>query len=186
VVNIRNKIVAVATLFAVMIAITGIAAAQNEIRVEPGVITIDAGGTATQEVTVTAEDGNITSLKVSGVGFKITDKFDVFIDGEERTSISGDFTSPKTFTVTLVNGKGGSDEDLTINYAAKFTHGDPITKKAKIQNDIKIRPTPTPTPVVTPTPTPPVSVPEFPTVALPIAAIMGLVFLFQYRKGRNS
>ncbi len=178
-VNIRNKIVAVATLFAVMIAITGIAAAQNEIRVEPGVITIDAGGTATQEVTVTAEDGNIKSLTVSGDGFKITDKFDVLIDGEERTSISGDFPSPKTFIVTLINGKGASDEDFTISFKSTFTHGDVQTKKAKIQNDIIIRPTPTPTPV-------PIAVPEFPTVALPIAAIMGLVFLFQYRRRRNS
>ena len=175
--NMRNKIAIAVVFFSVMALMTGLAAAQNSINVNPGTINIDAGRTATQTVTVAAANGTITSLKVSGAGFNITDKFTVKIDGVETTSVSGSWASPKVFTVTFADGKGESDKDFTINYEATFSDGNKVTKNAKIQTDIVVKPTPTAAPI---------SVPEFPTLALPIATVMGLIFLFQYRREKDN
>ncbi len=159
----KNKLVMFAALLAVMAVMTGVAAAVNSISVDPGTIKIAKDGTATQDVTVTSDAGDITSLTASGDGFVLTDVFTVTIDGVETTSVSGSWASPKIFTIKYTNDKGVLNQNYGITYNATYIGGNLSTEEGLIEGDI-------------------VSVPEFPAVALPVAGILGLVFVLRMRR----
>ncbi len=92
----------------------------------------------------------------------------------------------ETFVVTFTAGSDTLGMDLPVNKlpGAVITYTDPLTGdqtvpvgQAWIDVIECVGPTPTmtPTPTQTPTPTTPPSVPEFPTVALPLGMIVGLL-----------
>ncbi len=149
---------------AIMVTMTKIAVAANSIIVDPGTVRIGGNETGTQTITLTTDNpGTIKSLSIGGDGFTLTDNFIVIIDGVETTSVSSSsgWQSPKVSTVTFTN-KGAPKGNYVINFNATFNSGG-LTKKALIETDVKAKP-------------------EFSTVALPVASVLGIIFIMQRKR----
>lgn len=163
----KNRILMITAVFAVMVAMTGIAAAvttpTTSTASEP--ITIDAGQTVTHTATLTLDpviSGDIKSLTVTDLPAGI----DVTIDSNSGNSLTGSWTSPKTWTVTYTNN-GAANGVYTATYEFGYLNDLSNPRKATMQFGI-------------------ITVPEFATVAMPIAAVLGLVFFFQQRKKKEE
>jgi hypothetical protein len=154
----KINVIMIGGVLAVMVLMTGIVLAAS-IEVDPPVLTISQGGTGTQTVTIPAGS---QSLAVTGKGFDLETTFSVQINGVEGTSVDGPWSQPKTFTVTFKNDKGAQNGDYIIEYGAPYNSGK-FTLTATIEAGIT-------------------AIPEFPTIALPVGAAIGLVFFFQHRK----
>ncbi len=175
----KNKMLMVIALFAVMAAMTGIAMAEDiGIAADPAELTVSYLDTGTQLVTVTAPGGvislDITGVQYNGNGipFDLATTFTTKIGGVETTTYGpvGPGTNPdsRTFIVTYGNNLNAPNGDYTINYHATYVGGDLLlTKNLNVEADI-------------------IAIPEFPTVALPVAAVIGLVFFFHNRKNKEE
>ncbi|MBW6470924.1 MAG: PEF-CTERM sorting domain-containing protein [Methanosarcinaceae archaeon] len=122
-----------------------------------GPVTLDVGESQTFNVTVT---GATCSSEFSVVD---ADIFTVTIDG---TLYSGPVTwdgGTNTFEVVVTNDKGAGNGDYVITFQ---NDGSSISCK-KLEATVQV--------LVT-------VIPEFPTIALPVAAILGLAFIFQRRR----
>ncbi len=160
----KIKIPLIRAFLASMVMMTGIAVAANSITVDPSTIRIGGNDTGIQIITLTTDNlGTIKSLSIGGDGFTLTDYFVVLIDGVETTSVSYNpgRQSPKVSTVTFAN-KGAPNGNYIINFDATFNSGG-LTKKALIEADI-------------------IAKPEFSSVALPVASMLGMIFIIQRRR----
>lgn len=163
---------------ALLLAIVAMSGAAAAVPAEILVSTSTVGITTTHKVTITAPDG-VTSLKINGLlyngagpAYNVADKFTVKIDGTETTSIGpvpkGTYPNTTTFVVTYANDKVAPNGDYTIEYSATYIGGYlKITKYLTAEVDI-------------------IAIPEFPTVAFPVAAVIGLVFFFHHRKKKEE
>jgi hypothetical protein len=154
----KRNVIMVIAVFAIMVFMTGIVSAAS-IVVDSTVLTINQDETGTQTVTIPA---NSQSFEVTGKGFDVGTTFTVIINGVERTSVKGPWSQSQTYTVTFKNDKGAQNGNYIIEYRAPYTSGI-FTLTATIQSGI-------------------IPIPEFPKVALPVGAVIGLVFIFQLRK----
>ena len=169
VINLRNKMINIAALLVVMVALTGIAAAApgvSSVVADPTPLTVGTAGFSIQKTTVTTDESAlIADIKVVGTKdpngnpYIITDVFDVEINNVPGTSITGlSDPSPTTYNFGY-KFKGG----ITGNYKIKYVSDDVESGEYTVPATLN-------------------AIPEFPTVALPVAAIIGLVFFVQNRK----
>jgi hypothetical protein len=211
----KMRLITIATLLAVMVALTGLAAAEatiitvidpadeaTEITCEgtcEGGVTIAAGAGIfltpngnTHTVLVTAPGGEysfkIKGLLYNGLGpaYNVGTKFDVAITGNPAIlpaigdllviSVPGPipFPSPQTFVTTYTPDVTQIGDDAYIEYSSTYMIG---TSTYTMKNRVHL---------VVIDDTPDANTPEFPTVALPVAAVIGLVFFFQHRKRKEG
>jgi hypothetical protein len=148
--------------FFMMMATTEIVLAAS-IGVDPDVLIINLGETGTQKVTIPA---NSQSFEVAGKGFDAGTTFSVMINGVERTSVSGPWSQSQTFTVIFKNDKGAPTGNYIIEYGAPYNSGK-FTRTATIEAGNT-------------------DIPEFPSVALTTATVLGLVFFFHHKKRKQE
>ncbi|CAG0957075.1 MAG: hypothetical protein MPEBLZ_00617 [Candidatus Methanoperedens nitroreducens] len=170
-----NKFITITVLIGAMITMTGIALAAG-IDANPNPISLNVNEGKSQTVNVTSDGPAILKFTIDGVGFNPTDKFTISIRDPDGITHSGSeiqnsnpsgWASPATFIVTY-NNKLESNDDYLLKYKVFWVDNpDPYDADSVIR--VQITPTP-----------------EFPAVALPVAAIIGLVFLFQHRKDKEE
>ncbi|MDL5503797.1 MAG: PEF-CTERM sorting domain-containing protein, partial [Candidatus Methanoperedens sp.] len=168
------KFIAITTLIGA-ITMTGIAMAAG-IDANPNPISLNVNEGKSQKVNITSDGPAISKFIIDGVGFNPTDRFIISIRDPDGVIHNGSeiensnplgWASPATFIVTY-NNKVESNNDYLLKYKV-FWVGNPDPYDADSVIRVQITPTP-----------------EFPTVALPVAAIIGLVFLFQHRKDKED
>jgi len=171
----RNKCITITTLIGAIIAMTGIALAAG-IDANPNPISLKVNEGKSQTVNVTSDGPAILKFTIDGVGFNPTDKFTISIRDPDGVTHTGSeienpnplgWASPATFIVTY-NNKLASNDNYLLKYKI-FWVGNPDPYDADSVIRVQITPTP-----------------EFPAVALPVAAIIGLVFLIQHRKDKEE
>jgi hypothetical protein len=171
----RNKFITITTLIGAMITMTGIALAAG-IDANPNPISLNVNEGKSQTVNITSDGPAISKFIIDGVGFNPADRFIISIQDPDGVIHNGSeiensnplgWASPATFIVTY-NNKLESNNDYLLKYKV-FWVGNPDPYDADSVIRVQITPTP-----------------EFPTVALPVAAIIGLVFLFQHRKDKEE
>jgi len=173
----RNKIMSLAAFLAVMLAMTGLAAAapvtptlmqaspnQNSIAPNPLSVGVNVGDSLTLSLKLDAMlDTNFsvtcTLTPVVGPVGGITVACPAYVDTGVPVVT---YTALDSIVLTNNGAPAGSLYSLKVDVAG-----------VTITRDIG-------------TETRDVSVPEFPTVALPVAAVIGLVFLFQSRKNKKE
>lgn len=168
-----NKILVFTAILAVMVSMTGIGAAV------PGSLqlldqdVVDCGG-AIATVDQLAPTNSITyDLKAIALGNSVQD-WDLsvltsnadltitFPTGTDFPTTSGSFCRPDSVTVTVNPGASLGIKGFSIGAGPASITGELIVASNTI------------------------NVPEFPTVALPVAAVIGLVFLFQQKKRKQE
>jgi hypothetical protein len=173
----RNKIVMIAAMLAVMVAMTGIAAANpfnlaivggsNPLELAPGTSTVlDLKGDTFHAYDITASTAftysfNVTCITTGCDTSKVAVTFPV---SSNITAAAGEVVQPGNFKVEVLSSSPVGDEYLIILQAGP--------NGAKNEFGIATRGVQ--------------AIPEFPTVALPVAAIIGLVFLFQQKKKKEE
>ncbi|MBU4222950.1 MAG: PEF-CTERM sorting domain-containing protein [Euryarchaeota archaeon] len=168
----KNKIVMITALLAVMMAMVGIAIAD----IGSGILmdkypnaTIPDGGSI--PITITWIGGGSQTLhwyleNIDGTAAsEITGSDDEANSGADGIVSVDDEDNNFVLTVSDVSASVGDEFDLTVcgNYRS-------------IENCKKVSMT---TGLI-------IGIPEFPTVALPVAAVLGLVFFFQQRKNKKE
>lgn len=171
----KTKILMITVALAVMMAFTGIAGATG-ILVVPDPVTVNPNTYTSHDVKVTSTlNKPVDSLEIAYVikpgGLimePITNYFDVKIDSVVTTSVSdGGSASPRTYVVEYKLKNGAPVGTYTVQYKATDTD----TGVSEGHYDV---------------PATLNAIPEFPTVALPIAAVIGLVFLLGNRKNKEE
>jgi hypothetical protein len=171
----RPKILIITALLAMMVAMIGITAAIGVSSVDayPTPLTVGPSDFSIQKVTVTTDGGfNIADIKVMGIKdpngnpYIITDIFEVQIDTNPGPSETG-LTDPSGTTYNYGFKFKGT---ITGNYKVKYVSNDVDSSEYSIQ-------------VIQATLN---AIPVFPKVALPVAAVIGLVFFFQQRKNKKE
>ena len=122
----------------------------------PNEVTLDTGESQTFTVTIAGTSGGSQTFNVNNA-----DQFTVKINGSTVSTMAWSGASGE-FDVEIINDKGASNgvyiiqyEDIDAGASVSVTH------------QIEI--------IIT-------AIPEFPTIALPVAAILGLAFIFQRRR----
>lgn len=153
-------------MLAVIVATIGIAVASN-IEVLGDGITINRNLEGDHLVTINTNGYVANHFNITGP----LDKFTVKVDNVEKypVLINGVLTIPlpsaisgSTYKFTFVNNKGAPNGKYLFNYNLIW-NTESSTRTAYIQAGVN-------------------AIPEIPKVALPIAAVIGLVFFFQQRK----
>jgi hypothetical protein len=176
----RNKILMIAAMLAVMVAMTGIAAASpfliglNQASPNNGLAagnptSVPLTGTTTFSVVLTAIDaGNVGNIGTYNLTCEIT-PVDPTITVACPSLASFNVTAvtmpfPDSVVVTTNGTAPNSNHYLIVDGVTVGTmYPDPAA-----EGGIRLN-----------------TVPEFPTVALPIAAVIGLVFFFQNKKKKE-
>jgi hypothetical protein len=143
-------------LMMVIVSLVGTASASYGMSRDPVISTIDRGETQifTVEI-VDAPDAMNTFSVIDAEGFK------VLIDGVETNSVDWSGTA-NTFIVEVTNEDAPNGE-----YEVTFRNDNYVAGTTSVYVQLNV--------IIT-------AIPEFPTVALPIAAILGLAFFMQRRK----
>ena len=171
----KNKFIIITAFLGAMVVMTGIALATG-INANPNPISLNVNEVKSQNVNVTSDGPAILKFTIDGVGFNPADKFTISIRDPDGVIHTGSeienpnplgWASPATFIVTY-NNKLASNDDYLLKYKI-FWVGNPDPYDADSVIRVQITPTP-----------------EFPAVALPVAAIIGIVFLFQHRKDEEE
>ena len=172
----KNEFIIITAFFGAMVVMTGITQAAG-INANPNPISLNINEVKSQTVNVTSDGPAILKFSINGVGFNPEDKFTISIQDPDGIMHSGSeiqnpdpsgWASPATFIVTYNNNKSALDDDYLFKYKSFWVgNQDPYDADSVIR--VQITPTP-----------------KFPTVALPVAAIIGLVFLFQQRKNKEE
>jgi hypothetical protein len=178
----KHKIALIVASLAVMMAMIGSANADLGIAVVEPQITVAVGADGTQYVTVTTPGGTgtleINGIEINGVPtpYNVWEKFTVAVDGSSYTGtpVPGDGSLAQTFAVKYTNDKGIPDGDYKVEYSATYldSNGFIVTTNG-LAEIVSIEASV-------------LAIPEFPTVALPVAAVIGLVFFFQHRKRKEE
>ncbi len=195
----RSNIMSIAMFMAVMLAMTGLAAANpDQMNIFQGgvkvtAISLPVGGTANLDLNVseflqpqyTIHNMSVELYQTDG----ITHATGLDVTLEETVAPLGPLPGPATCTFSPNNpcdplirwdqnqGPGGSEVlSLKISDAAGVPHNyivrifDKATGQTLELSAATLG----------------VSVPEFPTLAIPVAAVIGLVFLFQHKKRKEE
>jgi len=195
----KNKIITITALLAVMVAMTGIAAA------DPDQMNIYKKGTNTKVANVALPVGGTVDLDLEISEFanpantthnitirlfaedEVTEIEGLEIQINETTSPFGPkpdgvWNEPANNPIVIWKQDQGTGKGTSERLKLK------ITDRASLPQKYVIEFTDTQTNKTTRLSgaTLPVSVPEFPTIALPVAAIMGLVFLIYHRKKKEE
>lgn len=186
----RNRILDVAALFLIMLSITGIASANIRISedntdMKVSVITLPVDGWADLDIIATAPvdsaatpgDMSISVLDDAGNPAK---GLQVVIDKKISSKGKAEALSADNQVIRFNHGTDGFE---TFNLRVRDISGaakkyiikieDPASGAQLAKATVEVKPLSG------------VSVPEFPTVALPVAVIMGLIFFFNSRKEAN-
>ncbi|WP_407356705.1 PEF-CTERM sorting domain-containing protein [Methanolobus sp. WCC5] len=142
----------------VIISLVSVASADHIIGASPASATIDTGEEQIFMVTISAVPDEDLPNTFSIMG---ADDFVVEIDGVATTSVDWDWEGVQTFEVKIANVNAPNG-----NYVITFENingEDSSALQALVQVSLT-------------------AIPEFPTIALPIAAILGLAFFMQRRK----
>lgn len=187
VVNMRNRSLDVAALFLIILSITGIASAnlgilEDNTDMKVSVITLPVDGWADLDIIATAPvdsaamsgDMSISVLDDAG---NPTKGLQVVIDKKINSKGTDEALSANNPVTRLNHGTGGFE---TFNLRVRDISGaakkyiikieDPASGAQLAKATVEVKPLSG------------VSVPEFPTIALPVAVIMALVFFFNSRK----
>ena len=171
-----NKLIISALLMVGLVGIIGTAVAVHpyidaDLSVDGDPVSLDIGQTDTQPVTMvvtgTATGKDITEIRVVNVPTGIS----VSIDGHPGTVLTDTadtWGTSKTWTISYTNvNAANGDYVITYQVDYKFDKGcSTATRESTIQTGLNL-------------------IPEFPTVALPIAAILGLMFIISSRKKKE-
>lgn len=167
---IKNTILFLPAILAVMIAMIGIAVASN-IEVLADGITINRNLDGDYLVSINTNGYSIDHFNITGPLDKFTVKVDnvekdpVLIDGV-LTIIVPSAISGSTYKFTFVNNKMTPNGKYLFNYNLMWGTGS-STKHIYIWTGVN-------------------AVPEIPIVALPVALIIGLAFFIQQRKNKKK
>lgn len=132
-------------------------------------ITIDIGETENQFVTLVlsgdATNKDIIKIKI----LNVPDGISTSIDGTPGTELSDNWGESQTWEISYTNFNAANG-NYVVTYQVEYvfdggTSGTQ-TRQSSIQTGIN-------------------AIPEFPTVALPIAAILGLMFIISSRKKKE-
>jgi hypothetical protein len=191
----KHKILMVLASFAV-VAMIGTANADMGISVDNPQITVVVGADGTQYVTVTTPSGIFTGniklmqIVLSGgteafcagdpgdcsdptLGKNPADYFAITINGNPTANpqlIGNNLDPVQTFAVKYTNNKGAQNGNYKVLYQADWTcTGLCTSSTGLIDAEASV-----------------LAIPEFPAVALPVAAVIGLVLFFQHRKKRKE
>jgi uncharacterized membrane protein len=142
----------------ILISLVGAASAAHSISADPSSATIDVGEEQIYIVTISAVPNTaiLNTFSVNGA-----DDFEVEIDGVPTTSVSWNWAGPQVFEVKVKNLNAPNGD-----YVLTFENANGINTQA-LRALVQVNVT---------------AIPEFPTIALPIAAILGLAFFMQRRK----
>jgi hypothetical protein len=164
----RKNIIMIAAMLTVMVAMTGIAAA-TVLSAEPQNIGITEGGSNTTNLKYDSS-GQVT-WRIIDATTSITSE--VLVNDGNGT----DYTSTGVYTSTANNPnlmivQDQAGDNLNADYKLQscppgYNFGDSYCTENHITVYVSY-------------------IPEFPTVALPIAAVIGLVFLFQNKKKKEE
>ncbi|MCX9011118.1 MAG: PEF-CTERM sorting domain-containing protein [Candidatus Methanoperedens sp.] len=186
----RNRIQDVAALFLIIISITGIASAniripEDNTDMKVSVITLPADGWADLDIIAAAPGDNAAmpgnmSISVLDDAGNPAKGLQVVIDKKISSKGTDEASLADNPVIRLNYGADGFD---TFNLRVRDISGaakkyiikieDPASGAQLAKATVEVKPLSG------------VSVPEFPTVALPVAVIMGLVFFFNSRKEMN-
>jgi len=195
VVSVKKRVAVAAALLAAVIAMTGVAVAdqvnifEKDTTNRPGQITLPRGGEVNLDLVVSGFEnsaGTIHKMKIELLDFKrikpATGLQVMINDVAVPLGPGGIFPSDKIISWKQSAGAGGSEK---LNLKIKDISGASRDFEIKVADvgsaDQAARAT-----VKVAAPPREISIPEFPSVALPTAAIIGLVFLFQHRKRRGK
>lgn len=149
-----------------MLVMTGIAVAATTttLSVTNNPITVSVGETKFQTVKLELDelDPLVSNAIIKIEIFDLPAGISASIDGTPGVVLTGPWSSSKTWTVGFTNG-GAKNKVDTITYNVTYLNDKSITRQATIQAGVE-------------------AIPEFPTVALPIAVVIGMVMLFQHKK----
>ncbi|HEY9206667.1 MAG TPA: PEF-CTERM sorting domain-containing protein [Candidatus Methanoperedens sp.] len=189
----KSKMLTITAIMAVMVAMTGIAAADQINVYEPSTttevttITLVPGGPAiTKDLVVSAFT---LSPPVGGQPHTLTDSV-IVLPGSPAGALPGDISiryqeltplgplagAPYPWTQ---EGAAGASEKLDVQFQAAATAPPGATYSIQITDDNGVTQTVSVQILAT-------AIPEFPTVALPVGAAIGLLFLFQRRKNKEE
>ena len=167
-----NKLIISALLIFGLVGMIGTAAAGSvnpSLSVIGDPIIIDIGETNTQSVTLTlngdATNQNITKIKILNVPTGISTS----IDGNPGTELTDKWGNSKTWTISYTNVNAVNGKYVVtyeVHYEFDGVDSSIETREATIQTGIN-------------------AIPEFPTVALPVAAVLGLMFILSSRKKKE-
>lgn len=186
----RNKIVMITAALAVMMALTGIAAATTTTSPPDADIVIIGTNPATI-ITVKFDTNTMSSSDtLGGLVFDFNDfstdsptsELTGSFDGSSYTGnhgTSSSYTMDGTWAVWQVHVKDASDSDDATQVGHKYYLDFTVKNTAGLTIDTSRR-------IGSATTIGHAVVPEFATVAIPIAAVLGLVFIFQQRKKKEE
>ena len=150
------KILIVAMIVAIATTSTAMAITFDGI---PNEVTLDTGESQTFTVTISGTSGGSQTFNVNDA-----DQFTVKINGSTASTMAWSGTSGQ-FDVEIINDQGAPNGVYIIEYE-DIDAGASVSVTHTIQVIIT-------------------AIPEFPTIALPVAAILGLAFIFQRRRGEE-
>ncbi|MCD4766714.1 MAG: PEF-CTERM sorting domain-containing protein [Methanosarcinales archaeon] len=167
-----NKLIISALLIFGLVGMIGTAAAGSvnpSLSVIDDPIIINIGETNTQTATLTltgdATNQNITKIKILNVPTGISTS----IDGNLGTELTDKWGNSKTWTISYTNVNAVNGK-YVVTYEAHYefdgVDSSIETREATIQTGIN-------------------AIPEFPTIALPVAAVLGLMFIISSRKKKE-
>lgn len=185
-----NGILIIAAFILMMTSTTGVVSAdrsifENNSDMKISAITLQAGGWADLDIVASAPAGNAgmsgdLSVSVLDTAGEPVKGLQVVVNHKKISPGRIEVLSADD-QVSMLDPDGGSDGPLTFNLKVKDVSGD--AKKYVIKIEDTASGVQLARAIVEIKPLPRVSVPEFPTVALPVAVIMGLVFFFHRRQG---
>ncbi len=166
----KSKLVTITALLAVIVAMTGTAAAFTLDLYNKDIATPCDGGSAPNPIVLAPGDSVILSLHAT----QLLKNNDTYPLSETHTSdLTVAFISGVTFGPVGTSGTFCKSDAVKVTLSTNPTNAintfnvtaGPGSKSAEIQTASRS-----------------INVPEFPAVALPVGAAIGLVFLFQQRK----
>jgi len=178
----KNKIITIAAVFAVMVAMIGIAAANpSAVDVVPGdpsnpVFHPLDGSTVTYPVGFTAMVAGARYINVTNVGLTSVKIYGPEIPG--GLTVAAGSSGSILWTPSTIPADSLS-LDVTTNTAGEVTIKTCLTVGGSNCGESGIIDFGSASQQFD-------AIPEFPTVALPIAAVIGLVFLFQQKKRKQE
>ncbi len=163
----ENNRLKLAASIIVIVLMTGVAAAATtaSLIVTNDPVKINTGETKTQTITLDRAVANpISKIEIINLPAGI----DSSIDGMSGNVLTGSWTSTKIWNVELTD-VGVPNDVYTITYKLTYMNDTIMSqvKKATIEAGVN-------------------AIPEFPKVAFPVAAFIGLVFLFKQERNMEE
>ncbi|MDO8725064.1 MAG: hypothetical protein Q7J35_03230, partial [Candidatus Methanoperedens sp.] len=154
----KNKILMIAALFAVMVAMTGIAAADTDLAASPNPVILGYGGTTSTDITYTGFGNGLVPwrIELADGSIPLVDEI-VVNDGDGSETSSGSYSETDgTPNTMIIKDLPGDNNGHTQYWLATCKPGASFGTPACIRDAISVQID--------------MAIPEFATVALPVAA----------------